>query len=290
LARSSCRPHGWTKGQNPAPGWNQAEDQERAVGDLLARGPLGVGRTQSSLRPRRESRPSRCFNRRSPKQQSLNPACGSCPRCRSSNAGAVALTRGDHGSRRCSHASPRIRVDCIEVEERRLEDRNPSVRICIGRRRTEGDQKQEQPPATGGVRTISASSLARKHPYRSDEDWIFASPHYHGKTPYTYQILFRRHISPVIKKISGINSSKEAPIGWHALRRSLTTLLISNGECEGRTVAASAYNPKNYAGTLRTSGFSRSAGSPQEGRPDDASDEISGATEGENRRCNAATA
>jgi integrase len=66
--------------------------------------------------------------------------------------------------------------------------------------------------------------------YRSDEDWIFASPHYHGKTPYTYQILFRRHIRPVIERISGIKSSKEAPLGWHTLRRSLATLLISNGE------------------------------------------------------------
>ena len=66
--------------------------------------------------------------------------------------------------------------------------------------------------------------------YRSDEDWIFASPHYHGKTPYTYQILFRRHIRPIIERISGIKSSKEAPIGWHTLRRSLATLLISNGE------------------------------------------------------------
>jgi integrase len=73
--------------------------------------------------------------------------------------------------------------------------------------------------------------LWRVHtPYRSDEDWIFASPHYHGKTPYTYQILFRRHIRPVIERISGLKSSKAAPIGWHTLRRSLATLLISNGE------------------------------------------------------------
>lgn len=73
--------------------------------------------------------------------------------------------------------------------------------------------------------------LWREHtPYRSEEDWIFASPYYDGTTPYTYQILFRRHIRPVIEKISGIKSSKEAPIGWHTLRRSLATLLISNGE------------------------------------------------------------
>ena len=51
-----------------------------------------------------------------------------------------------------------------------------------------------------------------------------------GRTPYTYQILFRRHILPVIERISGLKSSKQAPIGWHTLRRSLATLLISNGE------------------------------------------------------------
>jgi integrase len=33
-----------------------------------------------------------------------------------------------------------------------------------------------------------------------------------------------------MEKISGIKSSKEAPIGWHTLRRSLATLLVSNGE------------------------------------------------------------
>jgi hypothetical protein len=58
--------------------------------------------------------------------------------------------------------------------------------------------------------------LWREHnPYRSEEDWIFASPHYDGKTLYTYQILFRRQILPVIEKVSGVKSSKEAPIGWH---------------------------------------------------------------------------
>ena len=73
--------------------------------------------------------------------------------------------------------------------------------------------------------------LWREHtPYRSGEDWIFASPHFNGRMPYTYQILFRRHIRPVIERVSGLKSSKQAPIGWHTLRRSLATLLISNGE------------------------------------------------------------
>ena len=73
--------------------------------------------------------------------------------------------------------------------------------------------------------------LWRKHtPYRADADWIFASPFYHGRMPYTAQILFRRHIRPVIERVAGLKSSKQAPIGWHTLRRSLATLLIANGE------------------------------------------------------------
>ena len=78
---------------------------------------------------------------------------------------------------------------------------------------------------------LNVLRLWREHtPYRSEEDWIFASPHYHGKTPYTYQILFRGHVRPVIERVSTLKSSKQAPIGWHTLRRSLATLLISNRE------------------------------------------------------------
>jgi len=93
------------------------------------------------------------------------------------------------------------------------------------------ETKSRSNPLPLGQPVLDVLRLWRAHTaYRSDEDWIFASPHYHGKTPYTYQILFRRHIRPVIERVSGLQSSKEAPIGWHTLRRSLATLLISNGE------------------------------------------------------------
>ena len=61
---------------------------------------------------------------------------------------------------------------------------------------------------------------------------------------------------------------------------------LKRGEREGRAIAASSHNPKDHPGPLCTSGFSRSAGSPQEGRPDGASSAISGATEGEKRSRN----
>jgi integrase len=82
-----------------------------------------------------------------------------------------------------------------------------------------------------GKPILEVLRLWRQHtPYNQDENFIFASPFFGGKRPYTYQILFRRHIRPVIERVSGLKSSKQAPIGWHTLRRSLATLLISNGE------------------------------------------------------------
>jgi hypothetical protein len=58
---------------------------------------------------------------------------------------------------------------------------------------------------------------------------------------------------------------------------------LERGECEGRTVTTSSHNPKDYAGALRTGGFSRSAGSPQEGRADGASIGIPAEVEGAER-------
>ena len=109
--------------------------------------------------------------------------------------------------------------------------------------------------------------LWREHtPYRADEDWIFASPHYHGKTPYTYQILFRRHILPVIERVSGLKSSKEAPIGWHAAPVASHTAHLEWGECEGHAIATATHHSQDNPRTLRTSCFCRSTKGPQEGR------------------------
>jgi hypothetical protein len=274
LARPSCRRHedhadSRMVGQDPAPGWNQAEDQECTVGHLLAWGPLGIGRTQSSLRPRREPRPSRCFNRRSSKQQNLNPACGSCSRCRSSNARAVAATRGDDGARRCSHGSPRIRIDCIEVEERRVGDRDPSVGICIGRRRIEGDQEQEQSVATGRVRSTSASSLARKHSLSIRRGLDFCqsalswqdSIHLSDSLPSSHPSSNRESLWNQEQQGTTDRMAHPSPIAGDFTH-------LKRGECESRAITASSHDPKNYAGTLRTSSFGGSAASPQEGRGD----------------------
>ena len=269
---------------NPTPGWNQAEDQECSLRDLLAWSPLGIGRTQSRLRPRRESRPSRCFDRCSAKQQSFNPTCGFSSRGRSSNLGATATPRSNDGARRCGHGSSRIGVDRTEVEERRMEDRNPSVRIRIGRRRTEGNQEQEQSPATWGAGSTGTSSLAGKHGLSIGRGLDFCQ-----------SALSRQDSIHLSNSLPAAHSSRDRESRWNKEQQSSTDRMahpapfasdiadLKRGECEGCAIATSSHNPKDHPGPLRTSGFSRSAGSPQEGRTNGASGAISGALAGEKR-------
>jgi site-specific recombinase XerD len=123
-------------------------------------------------------------------------------------------------------------------------------------------------------------SGASTHLIAGDEDWIFASPHYHGKTPYAYQIPFRRHIRPVIERVSSLKSSKQAPIGWHTLRHSVPTLLISNGE--NVKVAQSQLRHTTPKITLELYAQAVSADQQKahrKGRPDGAAGEILGAIE-----------
>jgi hypothetical protein len=191
---------------------------------------MGIRGTQPRLRSRRHAWPPRCLNWCAAEQQNLHQSRDSAARCRASNSRTVAPARSNDGAHRCRHGIEGLRVSRVEMEECRLGHRDPSIRICFRGRRIEGYQARNNALPLGRP-VLNVLRLWRAHtPYRLDEDWIFASPHYHGKTPYTYQILFRRHIQPVIERVSNLKSSKQAPIGWHTLRRSLATLLISNGE------------------------------------------------------------
>lgn len=58
---------------------------------------------------------------------------------------------------------------------------------------------------------------------------------------------------------------------------------LKRRECKGRAVAASSHNPEDHPGSLRTSGFLRSARSAQEDRADGASRGVPRAIEGAER-------
>ena len=158
---------------------------------------------------------------------------------------------------------------------------------CFGRRRTEGNEEPEQSAASGGARPASTSSLARAHALSLGRRLDFCQ-----------SVLQWQNSVHLPDPFPPSHPSRDRETFWNQEQQGSTDRMahatpvtsdiadLKRGECEGRTIAASSHNPKDHAGALRTGGFSRSAGSPQESRPDDASDEISGATEGEKRRCN----
>lgn len=62
-------------------------------------------------------------------------------------------------------------------------------------------------------------------PYRSDDDWVYASPFTKGRRPYWPDIALKNHVRPAAKK-AGVTKH----IGWHTFRHSIGTLLNANGE------------------------------------------------------------
>jgi integrase len=61
--------------------------------------------------------------------------------------------------------------------------------------------------------------------YSKSDDWIFASPHTHGKQPFWPEIVLQKIIRPALLR-AGITKR----IGWHTFRHSYSSLLVANGE------------------------------------------------------------
>jgi len=159
-----------------------------------------------------------------------------------------------------------------------------SVRVCISRRRTEGNQKQEQPRTTGVVRTASTSSLAGKHGLSIGRGLDFCQPALSWQDSiYLSNSLPSSHPSRNRENLRNQEQQGSPDRMAHATPVASDIADLKRGECESHTITASSHNPKDYPGALRTSGFSRSARGPQKGRADGASGTIFGETEGEER-------
>ena len=64
-----------------------------------------------------------------------------------------------------------------------------------------------------------------KSSYTAPSDWVFASNVSFGKQPLWPGTLWRRHVVPALQR-AGITKPK---LGWHTLRRSYASLLLSTG-------------------------------------------------------------
>jgi integrase len=73
---------------------------------------------------------------------------------------------------------------------------------------------------------LDALKAWKKRPlYVAPDDWVFASEMSFGKQPLWPGTLWRRNVAPAIER-AGITKAK---LGWHSLRRSYASLLMSSG-------------------------------------------------------------
>jgi len=97
-----------------------------------------------------------------------------------------------------------------------------------------GVEKSHEPPKTDSSRqplpippqAVDALRAWKKEAsFTAPGDWVFASEYHFGKQPLWPGTLWRRNVVPAIER-AGITKPK---LGWHTLRRSYASLLLSTG-------------------------------------------------------------
>ncbi len=109
----------------------------------------------------------------------------------------------------------------VDNEAKQIHVTRSIVQNVVGICKTESSQKPV-PAHDDLVETLQQWRIQTR--YKSQEDWIFASPVHNGRWPYLAQQIMRHHILPVARNL-GINKR----IGWHTFRHTYSTLLRSTG-------------------------------------------------------------
>src|SRR5579864_305657 len=280
LVWSSCGQHedyadSRMAGQSRAPGWNQAEDQERSFNDLLARSPLGARGTQSGVRAGRHARSPRRIHRCPPEQQNFDHTRGASTRRGSPDSGATTASRGNDGARRCSNRSQGVGAGRAEMEERWVGDGNPSFRVCVGRRGIEGNQERELSSAPGAGGSRGTAPVARAHALSLERGLDLRQP----ALPRQNTIHLPNSLSPAHSPCDRTSFRTQEQQGSahrlaYAAPFACHTAHFERGKCEGHAVTTATHHSEDNPRTLRAGGLCRSTESPQEGRQNGASAEI----------------
>lgn len=109
----------------------------------------------------------------------------------------------------------------VDFKNKQINVTRSIVDRVIGAYKTETSQKPV--PAHDDLVEV-LREWHQQTPYKSPENWIFASPQHRGRQPYLAQQIMRRHILPVAQNL-GITKR----IGWHTFRHTYSTLLRSTG-------------------------------------------------------------
>ncbi len=110
----------------------------------------------------------------------------------------------------------------VDFEQLELAVTRSIYRQVVGRCKTEISRK---PVPLDPWIAEELLTWKRATPYNQPEDWVFASTRMRGKQPYSPDSLLKRQIRPAVKRAKILKH-----VGWHTFRRTLSTLLKSNGE------------------------------------------------------------
>jgi integrase len=120
-----------------------------------------------------------------------------------------------------------LRWSDIDFKELQINVTRSVVDQVVGRCKTESSGK---PVPVDENTAEDLREWYRHTPYRSPDDWVFATNssragEKRGKQPLWLSSIMRYHVQPVIKRL-GINKR----VSWHTFRRTYTSLLHANGE------------------------------------------------------------
>lgn len=110
----------------------------------------------------------------------------------------------------------------VDFERAILQIRRSFVDGVVGNPKTESSRRPLPLPEQA---VEALKTWKEQTPFSHVEDWVFASEFYFGKQPLWARSIWRRNVAPAIER-AGIDKPK---LGWHSLRRSYASLLLSSG-------------------------------------------------------------
>jgi integrase len=115
-----------------------------------------------------------------------------------------------------------LKWDDVDFDDLQINVQRSIYMNIVGNCKTEASRK---PVPMDPILASELWAWKQDSPYGQPHDWVFASPHTRGKSPYWPDIVLSRVIRPAAAR-AGI----EKHIGWHTFRHSFSTMLMANGE------------------------------------------------------------
>ncbi len=103
----------------------------------------------------------------------------------------------------------------------------------IGKPKTKASS---QPVAMGAMLTDILRDWQNESPYSKPQDWVFPSFRLHGRKPRTGSIMAQDYLRPAAVKIRVLAAEDRRRFGFHNLRHSLASYLVTQTKTDVKTV------------------------------------------------------